>query len=280
MFLCCLIDYSLMKLWWFFDKILMISMQTLMTNFFFAKLGKIDVSIPLPWWFVDDAFERHCWNIDKFVGSFFELYCFWCVNLRIIEFTLLVHWRFVDDSLKKHWRYSEDFDARLNDLFGFFWPNLQNIDVSLLLRRWFLTSLWRELFETLTKSMENFLIFIVFVVLTSKSLMFHCFLIDDSLMTLWRNIDDTTNIWMQTLKIIQVSNVIIIRTLMFLCCLIDSSLMILWWFFDKILMILMQTLMTKFFSAKLGNIDVSQYRFLDDSLMMLSREIVETLMSS
>ena len=121
-------DESLIRFWWFRCK-------HYWQIFFCAKLGKIDVSKPLPWWFVDAVFVRHCWNIDIFVGSFFDLYCFWCVNLWIIEFTLLVHWRFVDDSLMKHWRYSEDFDANIEDHKRFHRPSLRNIDVSLLLRR-------------------------------------------------------------------------------------------------------------------------------------------------
>ena len=105
-----------------------------------------------------------------------------CVNVWICDVSLLLHWWFVDDSLKIHWRYSEDFDASINDLQGLFWPNLRNIDVSLLLRRWSLMILWREIFETLITSMATFLILLVCVVLTSESLMFHCFFIDDSLM--------------------------------------------------------------------------------------------------
>ena len=348
----------------------MISVQTLKTLLYVcANLWNRDVSLLLPWIFVDDALEEHCWNLDNFDGNFFDFYCFCSVNLWITDVSLLLHRWFFDVSLKNHWSYSEDFVASLNDLQGFLWLNLGNVDVSLLLRRWLvddslerhnwnignfdgslfipivfvvLTSesltfhcfflddslmiLWRalmklrkfgckhfwslkflmcwssnfgvslqlewlivvddslnkrwwdlddfdakiidenfllwnspkhwcfiaassmipwwpfgDILETLIFSMETFLIFIVIVVFFSESLLFHCFFIDEWLMTLWRNIDGTTKISMQTLKIIEVSNVLIIRTLMFLCCLIDYSLMILWWIFDNTLMISLQT---------------------------------------
>ena len=99
--------------------------------------------------------------------------------------------------------------------------NLGDIDVSLMLRRWFVDDPLKRHFETLIISMETFLVFIVFDVLTSESFMFHCSFSDDSLMILLRNIDDTTKIWMQTLKITEFSNMIIIRTMIFFCCLID-----------------------------------------------------------
>ena len=154
----------------------------------------------------------------------------------------------------------------------FFWPNLQNIDVSLLLRRWSLMILRRDIFETLVFSIAPFLIFIVFVLLNSESLMFHCCFIDDSLMILWRTVDDTTKICMQTLKIIEVSNVIFIRSLVFFAAwLINRSwsyeeFLIRFWF----LMISIVTLMTKsFFCANLENIDNSlplPVWFCDDAL--------------
>ena len=126
----------------------------------------------------DDTLERHIWHLDNFYGNFFDLDCLRCVNVWICDVSLLLHWWFVDDSLKIHWSYSEDFDASINDLQGFYWPNLRNIDVSLLLRGWSLMIHWRDIFETLIISMETFLISIVFV-LTSESLMFHGFFIDD-----------------------------------------------------------------------------------------------------
>ena len=292
--------------------------------FFWPDLRNIGVFILPPWWFVDDALERHRRNIDNFVGNFLDLYCSWCVTLWIIDSSLLVHWRFVDDfflwtnfdvaakmsmqtltiinvfltsfpehwcfiaasslivddslekhiwnldklqgklwsllifcvnlwvtdaslqnhwrildeASKKHWRYSEDFVANINDHKCFFKPNLRNTNVSLLLRRWSLMILWRDIFETLIISMATFLIFIVFVVLNSESLMFHCCFIDESWMILRRNIDVTAKISLQTLMIKNVFPDIMSETLIF------------------------------------------HYRFLDDSLLMLWRDIVETLINS
>ena len=126
------------------------------------------------WW----SFEETFWNIDKFDGDFFDLYCFCCVNLWNTDVSLLLNRWFVDDSLKIHiWNF-DNFDG-------------------------------------------IFLIFIVFALLSSESLMFHCSFSDDSLMILLRKLDGTTKIWMETLNILEVSNLIIIRKLIFLCCLID-----------------------------------------------------------
>ena len=82
-----------------------------------------------------------------------------------------------------------------------------------------------EVFETLTISMETFLIFIVFDVLTSESMTFHCWCIDYSLMILWRNIDVTAKVLMQTLRIITVFIDLVSETLMFHCCFVDDR----WW---------------------------------------------------
>ena len=110
----------------------------------------------------------------------------------------------------------------------FYWPNLRNIDVSLLLRRWSLMMLCIEVFETLIISMELFLIFIVFVMLTSESLMFQCFFIDDSLMNLWRTIEVTVKISLQALLTFKGFIDLISETLMFHWCFVHDSLMSLW----------------------------------------------------
>ena len=116
----------------------MILVQTLKTKLFVcANVGNRDVSLLLPWLFVDDAMEEHCWNLENFDGNFFDLHCFCCVNLWITAVYLLLHRWLFDVSLKNRWSYSEDFDASINDLQGFYWLNLGNVDVSLLLRRWF-----------------------------------------------------------------------------------------------------------------------------------------------
>ena len=138
------------------------------------------------------------------------------------------HWCFLAASSMIRWRSFEErfwnidnFDGNFFYLYCFCCVNLWLTDVFLLLRRWCVDDslkihIWSfDIFDGI------FLIFIVFALLTSESLMFDCSFSDDSLMTFWRNIDDTTKIWMQTLKIIEACNVIIIRTLIFLCCLID-----------------------------------------------------------
>ena len=182
---------------------------------------------------VDDSLTRLIWNIDNFVENFFELFCFWCVNLWIIDFSLLVHWRFVDDSMQKHWRYSKNFDANIEDHKCFQRPTLRNIDVSLLLPRRSLMILSRDVFRIVIFSMATFLIFIVFVVLTSESMMFHCFFVDDSLMTLWRTIDDTTKIWTQSFLINKDFIVQFFNFWYFIgAWLIDRF----WWFFGETLM--------------------------------------------
>ena len=141
---------------------------------------------------VDDTFERQIWNIDKFDGNFYGLFCFCCVNLWIIVFSLLVPWRFLDEYLRKPWRYSDVFNAKVNDHNCFYWLDLPKHWCFIAARRWSLMTLWRDIIETMTILMETFLIFIVFVVLNSEPLMFHCFFILDSLMTHWRRIDDSS----------------------------------------------------------------------------------------
>ena len=144
-----------------------------------------------------------------------------------------MHWRFVDDCLKKHWGYGEDFDANIEDHKSLHWPSLRNIDVSLLLRRRSLMILWRDIFQILILSTATFLIFIVFVVLTSESLMFHCFFFDHWLMTLWRNIDDTTHIWTQTFLISKAFNGLYFNFWCFIAAWFSNRC---WWDFEKTLL--------------------------------------------
>ena len=156
----------------------------------------------------------------------------------------MFHCFFIDDSLMTLWRTIDDTTNIGMQLVS----NIKAFNV-LIFKFWCFFAAW------LTNScwfLEEMLmrpwwfrckyIMIVFFVTISESLVFHCSVIDDSLMILWRKIDGTAKVWMQTLKIIEVSNVIIIRTLMFLCCWIGYSLMILWIFFDKVLIISLQTL--------------------------------------
>ena len=103
-------------------------------------------------------------------------------------------------------------DANISDK-KLFCANLQNIDVSLLLRRWFFDDYLERHIWSIDNFDGNILVFIVFVVLNSESVMFNWFFLKASLMTLWRNNDETPKIWMQTLKINEVLNVIIIETM-------------------------------------------------------------------
>ena len=105
--------------------------------------------------------------------------------------------------------------------------NRGDIDVSLLLPRWFVDDRLKRDFETLIISMETFLIFIVFVVLTSESLKIPCCFVDDSLTILRREI----------LKHWQFR-----RNFFDLYCfcfvnlwIIDVSLLLQWWFVDDTL---------------------------------------------
>ena len=184
---------------------------------------------------VDDSLERHIWNIDIFDGNIFDLYRFCCVNLSITDVSLLVHWRFVDDSLKKHWRYREDFHANIEFHKCFHWPNLRKIDVSLLLCWWSLMILWRDIFEILIISMGIY--WCLLILLFYESLMFHCFFIDDYLMTPWTIIDETRKIWTQTFLINRAFNVHCFKFWCFTAAwlinrywrFVEETLMRLWW---------------------------------------------------
>ena len=59
--------------------------------------------------FVDDSLMTlwgHIWNIHNFGGNFFDLYCFWCVNLWNIHFSLLLQcWWFFQETLMKLRRF-------------------------------------------------------------------------------------------------------------------------------------------------------------------------------
>ena len=80
--------------------------------------------------------------------------------------------------------------------------------------------------------METFSIFIVFVVLTSESLLFLCYFIDDSLMYLWKTVEVTAKISLQALMTFKGFIDLISETLMFLCCFVDDSLKNFWWNYE------------------------------------------------
>ena len=226
---------------------------------------------------VDDPLERRIWNTDNFVEKFFEFFCFCCVNHWIIDFSMLVRWRFVDDPPKKHWRFSKGFHANNNHDKCFHWPNLRSIDVSLLLPGRSLMILWRDVFRILIISMATFLIFSVFVVLTSESMMFHCCLIDYSLlMILWRDVDETLMISMQTSMII------------FFCCgsfrNIDVLLLLRRWALMMLCRDLFETVIVSmktfsiFVVRNVLNSETLMFHcfFIYDSLMTLRRIIADT----
>ena len=142
--------------------------------------------------------------------------------------------------MKIHSLDFDDFVANIIDN-NLFCANLQNIQVSLMFRRWFVDGSLERHNWSLDNFDGNFLIFFVCVLLTSESLMFHCFFIDDSLMTLWRNIDVTAKISMQALLIFMVFFDLISKTLMLPCCFIVGSLMILWRDLFETLIISMET---------------------------------------
>ena len=195
------------------------------------------------------------------------------------DVSLLLDWLMVvDDTFKKRWWDLDDFDANNNDIW-FFCVKLGNIDVSLLLPWWFVDDASEGHCWNIENCQWNFCDFFVFVVLTSRSLICHCWSIGESLLIHWRNIDDITEFWMQTIKIIEVSNVLIIRTLM----LFAAWLIFRWWSYEES-------------SIRFGDLDANindntlfvlisdilmfHYCFLDDSLMMLWGDIIETLISS
>ena len=109
----------------------------------------VDSSLMIHW---RDIFETN----DASDGNFLNLFCFCCVNFRIVHVSLLLHWWFFVDSLKIHWRYSEDFDASINDLEWFF----DLISETSLLPCCFvddsLMIIWRDKIEALIISMETF----------------------------------------------------------------------------------------------------------------------------
>ena len=120
-----------------FDKILLISMQTLLTKFLLCCSRRhwcfLAASSMIFWW----SFEETFWNIDNFDGNFFDFYCFCCVNLWITDVSLLLRRWFVDDSLKIHiWNF-DNLDEVFSWFYCFCFVNLWIIHVSLLLQWWF-----------------------------------------------------------------------------------------------------------------------------------------------
>ena len=165
---------------------------------------------------------------------------FFCADLRIIDVSVLLHWWF-DDSLMRHWWTME--------------ISMQTILIS-------------EDFVVYKILIQTLLINFAFFVLTSKTLMNHCCVIDGSLEGHWLNNDDfglkLNDHWCFVL------NVLICATLIFPCCSSDVLLMLLWGNLDETAMIWMQVIMIIYvFFASLWITDVSlllHWSFFDEVL--------------
>ena len=221
MFHCCFVDDSLMNIRRDIFEALLFSLEAFLIFIVFVVLT-CD-SFMFHCFFLKDSLMTLWRNIDETPKT-------WMQTLKIIEvlnvmiirtlIPLLLDWLVVDDPMQNLWYDFDDLDANISDK-NLFCVNLQNIDVSLLLRRLFVDDSLKRHIWNIDNFDGNFFDLCCFCCVNSESVMCHCFLNNDSLMSFWRNIDDTTKIWMQTVKIIEVYNVIIIRTLMFPCCLID-----------------------------------------------------------
>ena len=117
------IDVSLLLGRWFVDdplkrhfKTLINSMETFLIFIVFVVLTSespifLAASSVIRWWFSEVTYLK----LWQFRWNFFDLYCFWFVNLWIIDVSLLLQWWFVDDTLKEHWWHYEDLDANSTD---------------------------------------------------------------------------------------------------------------------------------------------------------------------
>ena len=120
------------------------------------------------------------------------------------------------------------FDGNIFDLYCFCFVNLSITDVSLLVHWRFvddsLKKLWRysEVFDASHNDLYGFFDLI------SKTLMFHCCIVDDSSMTLWKDIFQPLIISMETFLIFVVSVVLTSESLIFHFFFIDDSLMTIW----------------------------------------------------
>ena len=116
-----------------------------------------------------------------------------------------------------------------------------NVDFPLLLDCLIVEDPWRISDKILMISMQA-LVAITYFVQISKTLMFPCCFVDDSLMILWRDIFEALIFSMETFLIFIVFVVLTLESLMLHCLFIDDSLMILWRNNDYTGKIWMQTL--------------------------------------
>ena len=119
--------------------------------------------------------------------------------------------------------------------------NHQNVNIPLLLD-WLVVddpmqNLWED-FDDCDKNIND----IIFFVLISKTLMFPCCFVHDSLVILWRDKFETLIISMETFLIFIVFDVLTSESFMFHCSFSDDSLMILLRNIDDTTKIWMQTL--------------------------------------
>ena len=126
------------------------------------------------WW----SFEETFWNIDKFDGNFFDLYCFCCVNLWITDVSLLPCRWFVDDFLKIHiWKFDN-----FNGIFLIFIVFALLTSESFMFNCSFgddsLVILWKNIDDTTNIWMQTLKIKEVSNVIIIRTLIFFCCLID------------------------------------------------------------------------------------------------------
>ena len=198
MFPCCFVDDSLMILWRDIFETLIFSVETFLIFIVFDVLTSESFMFHRS--FSDDSLMTFLWNIDDTTKIWTQTLKINEVSNVIIIGTLIL---FAAWLINRWWSYAESLIRscwfRCKHYWNYFYcANLRDIDVSLLLRRWFDDDPLKRHFETLINSMETFLIFIVFLVLTSEALMFPCCFVDDSLMILWRYIFETLIISMKS----------------------------------------------------------------------------------
>ena len=214
----------------------------------------------------------------------------WMQTLKIIEVSdviivrtlipLLLDWLIVDDPVKNLWWDFDDLDANIYD--NSFCANLRNIDVSLPLRRWFVD-------EYLERHLWSIVIFIGSFFDLHRFCCVNLWFIHVSLLLPWRFVDDSLkNHWWNS-KDLDANS----KDLWSFKCdnhqNVDSfaaRLINRWWSCEEslirfwFLMISMLTLMAISFFVLILKTLITHYRFLYDSVMMLWRDFVKTLIIS
>ena len=185
MFHCSLFDNSLLTLWRVISETLIISMETFLISIVFVVLTS--ESMMFPCFFIDESLMNLWRNIDGttkiWIKTFLIIKVF---SVRIFKICYFIAarlinrcWWFFEETLMRPWW----FWCKQKWWKSFCCGILRNIDGSLLLRRGFVDDSLEKHKWNINNFDGNLLIFIDSVVLTSGSLMFHCFFNDDSLMT-------------------------------------------------------------------------------------------------